>query len=514
MLFHEYLLGGMPSNKIVLKTIDRDYTVIELEHTSMRVADSLLQTGVSKGDRVVLLMENGFDALMAQLGCSRIGAVFIPVSPQEPERRVRKIIERLTPVLIIAGESGASHLADVVPIATLASGELHFEEHSLRTIEHKIPSEGDLLYIISTSGTTGEPKGIAMSHRAAVEFFKASVDHCQLTPEDNVGTIAPLQFDFSILDLGLALGSNACLTILPQALAYQPKKFIRILKEKNVTQMDSVPSVWGMVLNFCADAINELTQLKSILYAGERFPVKNIRAMQDRLPGLRIVNCFGQSESIACSFSDITNPLPADAKDVSFGQGFPGNIFYIVNDEGERITQPNVVGELWVSNQSLFEGYWDNQSVTEAKLVADPFNASNTNKVFKSGDLVFTDDEGNFYFVGRKDNQVKVKGNRVELDEIAQCLTKHEKISDVIPVAQTRGNETVILVFLSLYPGEVMSVEDIRKYCRSNLPSYMVPEEVVIRERLPLTVNGKIDKKLLMEEYLENIQYAAASQHN
>jgi len=519
MLFHEYLLDSIERNKVVLKTIDSQFTCAELISLSEKSAGLLAAEGIGLGDRVILLMENGLDALVAQLSCSRVGAIFIPVSPQEPVTRINKIIKQVTPGLIICNTKPELEFEFAVPLRTMENGLLQIEKTGqVFAKDRDVRGSGDargsgdvrgsgdareenILYIISTSGTTGEPKGIAMSHKAAIEFFRASVAHCGLSETDNVGSIAPLQFDFSILDLGLALGSGACLTILPQALAYQPKKLINIINEKQVTQFDSVPSVWGMIINYSPDLITAFTTLRSILYAGERFPIKNIRFIREKLPDLRIINCFGQSESIACSFFDIENPLPDAIQDISFGKGFPGNIFYIIGEDSGLITTPGTVGELWVSNQSLFTEYWENQNATASRLIDDPFDKTNTKKVFRSGDLVYKDIHDNFFFVSRKDNQIKVKGNRVELDEIAQCLNNYEKVNDVIPIAQPKGTDTSILVFLSPKPGCTITEEEIRKYCRLNLPSYMVPEEIIIKEFLPVTINGKINKKMLMEEY-------------
>jgi amino acid adenylation domain-containing protein len=501
MLFHEFLLDSTEKSKVIVKTIDGQFTCNDLISFSEIAARSLAAEGVGVGDRVILLMENGLNALVAQLSCSRVGAIFIPVSPQEPVTRIDKIIKQVTPALIICNQEPAFEFELDVPIKTMENGLLQTQKIGRPPVKIGEVSEDDILYIISTSGTTGEPKGIAMSHKATIEFFRASVAHCGLAETDNVGSIAPLQFDFSILDLGLALGSGACLTILPQALAYQPKKLINVINEKRVTQLNSVPSVWSMIINYSPDLITTFTCLKSILYAGERFPVKNIRFIREKLPQLRIINCFGQSESIACSFFDLENPFPDQAQDISFGKGFPGNIFYIIGEDSGLITLPDTVGELWVSNQSLFTEYWGNPDETASRLIADPFDKTNTKKVFRSGDLVYRDSYNNFFFVSRKDNQIKVKGNRVELDEIAQCLNNHEKVNDVLPIAEIKGNDTSIMIFLSPRPGCTITAEEIRKYCRLNLPSYMVPEEIIIKESLPVTINGKINKKMLIDEY-------------
>ena len=504
MLFHEYLLEASHDDQVILKTMDGAYTRRELNDFSDQAARQLTAQGFVTGDCIVLLMQNGLDALVMQLACSKAGCVFVPVSPQEPAVRINRIIEAVGPSLVVT--AGDNTFQTTVTQGKMISGALVLEETAAAAAASGAVqvNENNLIYIIYSSGTTGNPKGICMSHRAVVSFFRASVAHCGLKAMDNLGTISPLQFDFSILDLGVAYGSGACLTIVPQALAYKPAKLIGFLKDKGVTQFDSVPSVWSMVILYTPHLLEEIGFLKAIMFAGEKFPTDNLRLIQEKSPTLKVINCFGQSESIACAFHDLPNPLPEDTQELSFGPGFPGNTFYIVDEASAQITEPRTIGELWVSNQCLFDGYWKNPQLTAERLVKDPFRPETDYMLFKTGDLVYKDEEGNFYFAGRKDNQVKVKGNRVELDEIDQCLEKHENVREALTVFYDDGTSKKLIAFVSGKADIVATGEEIRRHCRLNLPSYMVPEEVIVRDRLPTTINGKIDKKQLLAEHEQN----------
>jgi acyl-coenzyme A synthetase/AMP-(fatty) acid ligase len=339
-----------------------------------------------------------------------------------------------------------------------------------------------------------------MTHKGVLCFFDGMISHCRVGTEDNVGSIAPLQFDLSLLDLGLAWGSKACFSVFPQALAYTPKKLIDEMIRLRVTQFHSVPTVWAMVIGSAVDKISQLTELKAILYAGDKFPVQNIMTLQQKLPGLKVINCFGPTECIAFSFYDIPVITSADMP-VSIGKGYPGNIFYLVDNEEELITNEDEVGELWISNGALFNGYWNNEALSREKLISDPFNPSNPNRVYKTGDLMSRAADGNYYFHGRKDSQIKINGNRVELDEIEQVVQEYPGVVDSVAIYQHRDDNPRIILFLYAGPGETIAEESIRSYCRSKLPGYMVPAKMVVTaEPLPVNVNGKTDRKKLLEQ--------------
>jgi amino acid adenylation domain-containing protein len=496
MLFYEYLLSGFAGDKVILKTRQHQYMHKEIVEQVARFEQGLRQASITKGERVMILMENGFSAICMQLACSRLGVIYIPVSPYEPVNRIQKIIEVYEPASVFTEEDN-----DTIAICNVTKGIMRTAPLQENSMHDETPvTENDILYIISTSGTTGNPKGIPMTHKGVLCFFNGMLGHCQVNTDDNVGSIAPLQFDLSLLDLGLAWGSKACFTVFAQALAYTPKKLIDEMIRLRVTRFHSVPTVWAMAIGAAADKISQLTELKAILYAGDKFPVQNIMTLQQKLPGLKVINCFGPTECIAFSFYDIPVITSADMP-VSIGKGYSGNIFYLVDNDDELITATDVVGELWISNGALFNGYWNNEALSREKLISDPFNPTNVNRVYKTGDLMSRATDGNYYFHGRKDSQIKINGNRVELDEIEQVVQEYPGVVDSVAIYQHRDDSPRIILFLYAGPGETIAEESIRNYCRSKLPGYMVPAKIVITaEPLPVNVNGKTDRKKLLEQ--------------
>jgi len=463
----------------------------------------LVRLGASQGDRVVLSLENGFNAICSQMACSVVGAVFIPVNPNEPRIRLLEAIWQYRPKFILINNESqvSSNLPGFVAKVNLIDLKHDDPVDGDHPILESTLDDSELLYIISTSGTTGSPKGIMMSHRATIAFFEAIVSHCKLTPLDNVGSISPLQFDFSLLDLGLAWGSQAVLTVFPHDLAYAPKKLLKEMVRQGISHLDCVPAIWTALLRYCINELSEMKSLKSILYAGDRFPLANMETLWTIFPKLKVINCFGQSESIACSFFDLyPNSLLAD-NEVSIGNGYGNSAFYIVDEDEKLVTADGMPGELWLSNDSLFNGYWENPVLNEEKLVADPFSPSNRRKVFKTGDVLFRKLD-RFYFLGRKDNQIKVNGNRVELDEIEQIVARMEGVSEVVAIGKAKNGIMLISLYVSVKAPVNISEESIRKCCRVNLPIYMIPNEILL-SRLPFPVNsnGKVDKKKLVDDF-------------
>jgi amino acid adenylation domain-containing protein len=502
MLFYDYLLSGYADDKVILKVKHNQYTHKEIVGQVAIFEQGLRHAFIKKGERVMILMENGLFAICMQLACSRLGVIYIPVSPYEPANRVLKIIQVYEPAAVFtADDSLNDQVNNEIPFCNVTKGIARTAPLREANTQDDVPvTENDILYIISTSGTTGNPKGIPMTHKGVLCFFNGMISHCSVSTNDNVGSIAPLQFDLSLLDLGLAWGSKACFSVFGQALAYTPKKLIDELVRLQVTQFHSVPTVWAMAIGAAADRIGQLTELKAILYAGDKFPVQNIMVLQQKLPGLRIINCFGPTECIAFSFYDIPVIASPDMP-VSIGKGYPGNIFYLVDEEEELITDHDVAGELWISNGALFNGYWNNENLSREKLISDPFNLSNKNHVYKTGDLMSRAADGNYYFHGRKDSQIKINGNRVELDEIEQVVQEYPGVVDSVAVFQQRDDNPRIILFLYAAPGETIAEESIRSYCRSKLPGYMVPAKILITaEPLPVNVNGKTDRKKLLEQ--------------
>ena len=342
-----------------------------------------------------------------------------------------------------------------------------------------------------------------MSHRAVLAFFRGLVDHCGLGPSARVGTFAPLQFDFSLLDMGLAFGSGATLVQVPRILFHNPKQLLGYLNETRVTQMNSVPALWRAILRHAGENLTQLRHLEAILFAGEPFPIADLIRLRASLPSLRVINCFGQSESIACSFTDVPIPLPPETENLSIGFAHPGAEMLLIDPQGQEIRDPGIVGEIYLRGATLFLGYWRDPNATAEALVLNPLRPLSGERVFRTGDMAYKGPIGDLYFCGRRDQQVKILGNRVELAEVESRLCAHSGVDQAVAVATRYQDDTKLIAYVvRKKDGPAVTRDELHLFCKSNLNSYMIPTLIKFVDTLPINSNGKLDRASLFTDKL------------
>ncbi|MER6203332.1 AMP-binding protein [Streptomyces sp. NPDC001586] len=530
LLRHAERLGDRPA------VIGRESTLTyaELASRAAGLAGQLAAWGVEPGDRIVLGLDPSPDALALLCACSMTGAVFVPVAPETPEARFRSLADRTEAVLLIAEDGTGPQSPGEGSAAPWSRARLHGG-----ALEFSGPREAppgpvrmettgrDLAYLIFTSGTTGEPKGIMMSHSAVLAFWRALAEHCALDGDARVGSFSPLQFDFSLLDYGLALGSGATLVLVDRALFHQPRRMLDFLGATGVTQMNGVPSLWSSILRYVPGELHRAASLRTVFFAGEGFPASGLRTLRGAFPELRIINCFGHSESVACSFLDLPNPLPEESDSLPMGWGHQGAQLLLLDKDGDPVTEPGVTGELYLRADNLFSGYWRDPAATGRALVANPLRPHDRELVFRSGDRAELGADGHLYFKGRDDLQVKVRGNRIELEEVERVLRSHPRVAQAAVTAAADGLLAVIArrpapagshtshashashdtddshdAPGARTPAGPLDTAELRRWCADLLPPYMVPGSLHFTDSpLPTTPNGKIDRARLRARY-------------
>ncbi|WP_091662724.1 AMP-binding protein [Micromonospora auratinigra] len=505
---HEFLLAGArltPDRPAVIQVVGGEVGAISYRQLAQRVdgwAAALDTLGLDIGDRVLLESDTSPDAIAALLACSTLGLIFVPVSPETPAQRLALIAESTEAALHLQPEDGRR---EGVP-ATL--GTARFGPDGIRVERAPAPrtrhrrelTPADPAYMIFTSGTTGRPKGVVMSHRGVLAFYRGMLRHGIVSAEDRVATTSPLQFDFSLLDIGLALGSGAAVVPVPRSLLRWPRRFVQFLADSGATQVNGVPSIWRGVLRHEFAGLAALGgQLRGVLYSGENFPLPELRELQRALPYARVVNCFGSSESIAASFTDVPNPLPADLDRISIGHAHPGAEMLLIDEDGRCVDEPGVLGQIHLRSAALFNGYWNDPEATAAALVPDPLLPAAGQLVFRTGDLAYRGAGGELYFTGRADSLVKVRGNRVELGEVERRVREFPGIAGAAALMLPQEDkDPVLAVYVTLADG-VDAVEEMElgAFCLEALPDYMVPQQVRVIDELPVNGNGKVDRRAL-----------------
>ncbi|MZE81038.1 AMP-binding protein [Streptomyces sp. SID5475] len=473
----------------------------QLAHLVHEYAAGLDGLGLDIGDRVVLESDTSAHAIAALLACSSLGLPFIPVSPETPDERLRTILSTADPALYLrAAGLSRQGLTGRPADGRFGPDGLVIERIPAPRRRHRRESvTTDTAYIIFTSGTTGRPKGVVMSHRAVLSFYRGMLHHGIVTERDRVATTSPLQFDFSLLDIGLALGSGAAVVPVPRSLLRWPSRFLRVLRETGATQVNGVPSIWRQALRHLPDQLARLDSVRGVLFCGEEFPLPELRRLQQLLPQARLVNCYGATESMACSFTDVPDPLTEDTERLSIGFAHPGAEMTVIDELGRPIGEPGVTGEIYLRSPALFTGYWDDPDATRAALVPDPLEPRSGQVVFRTGDLAYRGEHGELYFCGRADSQVQIRGNRVELGEVERRLLEHPGVTAATAlVLQPPSGEPELAAFVVPAPGTPPAGQtELTDFCRQTLPGYMVPGTTFTAGELPVTPNGKVDRTAL-----------------
>jgi amino acid adenylation domain-containing protein len=506
---HEFMLAAVqvtPERPAVIETtVNGELHTLsyrELDNRVRRYAASLDALGLDIGDRVVVESDNSGPAIAMFLACSTLGLTFVPVSPETPAQRLLSVADTAGAALHLqAAEGRREGVPEPVGLGRFGPDAVTVERAPVpRTRHRREVVSTDTAYMIFTSGTTGRPKGVVMSHRGVLAFYRGMLRHAIVTHEDRVATTSPLQFDFSLLDIGLALGSGATIVPVPRDLLRWPRRFLGFLRDTRATQVDGVPSIWRPVLRHEPEALAQLTHIRGIMFSGESFPLPELRQLRSLLPHLRITNCFGSTESMAASLTDVPNPIPEDLAKLSIGFAHAGAELLLLDEYGAPVERSGVIGEIYLRSPALFNGYWGDPVATQGALVPDPLNPRSGQLLFRSRDLAYRGPGGELYFVGRADTLVKVRGNRVEVGEVERRLREFPGIAAAAAALLERpGKEPGLGAFVVPAPGvSTVDEADVSAFCLEALPDYMVPQELHVVAELPTTPNGKLDRAALV----------------
>ncbi|WP_077061877.1 AMP-binding protein [Streptomyces sp. MP131-18] len=506
-----YLLaaaGTAPERPAVIQSAGgalETVTYGELERRTDRIVEALAALGLDVGERVIVESDTDADAVATLLACATLGLPFVPTSPEVPDERLLSIIDSAEPALHLQPTDGKrTGIPETVGTARFGPGGLTVERPPAPRAprRRRTVTPVDTAYITFTSGTTGRPKGVVMSHRGVIAFLRGVQAAALITAEDRVAGTAPLQFDFALFDIGYALGHGAALVPVPRGVLNWPRRFLTFLRDTGVTEIHGVPSLWRPVLRHEHELLAELGKegvLRRVAFSGENFPLDELRGLQELLPEAEFSNAYGATESMAASITTVPNPLPPDVERLSIGHAVAGAEMTLIGPDGRPVEEPGVLGEIYLRTPSLFSGYWGDPAATRSVIVPDPVDPRSGQLVLKSGDLASMGPDGELYFHGRVDSQVQIRGNRVELGEVERRISAFPGITGAVAMLLPDADgEQRLFAFVTHAPGAPRpDAKEVVAFCRAALPAYMVPHGLHVVDEFPLTVNGKVDRSAL-----------------
>jgi amino acid adenylation domain-containing protein len=518
-LLHELLAASAEAHPNRTAVVDggRRATYAELEARANRLANLLLDLGVSAGDRIGLYREKQLESLVGIYGALKVGAAYVPLDPQAPAARLAYISSDCDIRVILTGEEKAGTWAGLVaagsPLETLVlltdgghdavpapDGVRVVTSSALEgqpeTASPTKVDERDLAYILYTSGSTGDPKGVMLSHRNALAFVDWAVDCFDVNPEDRLSSHAPLHFDLSIFDLFAAAKACAPVVLVPPVISMFPAEVVRFIGENEISIWYSVPTILSMLTLRGGLAGGEFPQLRTILFAGEVFPTKYLRRLMELLPHVRFYNLYGPTETNVCTYYEV-RPLPAEQTEpIPIGRAITNVDVFAVTEDG-RVAAPGEVGELYVRGPTVMRGYWGDPLRTGKVLVRDPSRGESDEYVYRTGDLVQEDENGSYRFLGRRDTQIKSRGYRIELGDVESTLVTHPAVVECAVIAVPDELITNRIRAFVAVREKVVQEADLVRFCAERIPHYMIPESFEFRDVLPRTSTGKIDRQAL-----------------
>ena len=489
---------------------------------SRNLASLLMTIGVAKGERVAFLLEKRFEKVISIFGISATGGVNVPIKRLSQPHQVAYILKNCGAKVFITTSSRFENMKkELVELETLEAiilldGESQFENPQVRLIDwaevedRKVSSdflwpkiiESDLAAILYTSGSTGQPKGVILNHLNIVSGAKSVSEYLENTENDRLLSILSFGFDYGLSQLTTSFLCGAQLVLLDHLFN---KDIITAVEKYNVTGLAAVATTWNQLVQSEWD-YPTMSSLRYITNSGGVIPKNNVLELHRRLKNTSIYLMYGLTEAFRSTF---LHPSLVEKKPTSMGQAIPGNEVLVI-DENNQIAQVGQVGELVHRGPLVAQGYWGDPDLTAVRYRQNPLQNPNVpipEIVVFSGDYVKRDEDGDLYFLGRKDEMIKCSGHRISPTEVEEIIYRSELVQDavVLGIPDDIYGQAIMAVVVPR-PQIDFHEQDLLKYCKKFLPPYMMPKAIRVHGELPKNASGKLDRSSIKSQVLESLQ--------
>lgn len=484
-------------DKIAFSDTKEAFSFGEIVDLAKRIG-SLISCEVAPHNPIVIYMEKRAYNIIAFFGVVYAGCFYVPLDSEMPLERIELILNKLKPAMIIYDDATKTKLdeidKDIIRIHYNKAIETNINERNLTKIRQASKTT-DLLYVLFTSGSTGVPKGVTISHESVIDFMEWICDKYSLNDKTTMCNQAPFYFDASVPDIYIPLKTGATVYIPPRTYYTFPKKILQFLVDKAVNTIIWVPSALCNVVNCRAFEVVVPKTVKLVIFCGEVMPCKHLNIWKKYVPNALYVNMYGPTEATyACMYYNITRNFK-DNEIIPLGRPCENSEILLLT-ENDKIAKDGEIGEICILGQCLSHGYYNAPEKTNQVFVQNPLNSSWIELMYRTGDLAYKENE-EIIFVGRKDFQIKRLGHRIELGEIENMILSVSKVENACCLFNPNNSDII-----AIYTGKIEKSE-LRGVLERKLPQYMLPTRFEHLNVMPMNLNSKIDREKLKHDYME-----------
>ncbi len=484
----------------------------ELNRRANQLAHHLQQLGVQAETLVAVCLERSLEMAIAVFAILKAGGAYVPLDPNYPVARLKYLVEDAHVDVLLTQAKLLERLPETY------AQIICLDRWDIKGLKNTNPpgsfQSNNLAYVIYTSGSTGNPKGVAIEHQSVVNTLFDLEERFAVQPQDRVLAVSSLSFDLSVYDLFGVLGSGGTMVVPQAANCPDPEHWLELIAQQQVTIWNSAPALLELLVNYLISFGRQLPpSLRLILLSGDRINPNLVVQLQNLNPQLQIVSLGGATEASIWSICyPITQTWSAE-KTIPYGRPLHNQSFYILDPE-QQLVPIGVTGELYIGGVGVARGYLHRPELTASKFIANPFlkqislnNERKEDRLYKTGDLGRYFPDGNIEFLGRIDNQVKIRGVRIELGEIEATLLQCPEIQETLVTVNSSSPERSGLVaYLILKPNSTLTTQQLRDWLKSQLPEFAIPATLIFLDAFPLTPNGKVDLKALPQNQTKQLE--------